>query len=384
MTIRIGIDARWIFQERTGIGEYTCSLIKSLSQLDEENQYFLFFQSDNIRDTVWTELDLDTKKNFKAVMLTFGVFSLLGQLRLPFLLSQLDIDIFHSTNFMIPLCFVKAKIVATFHDLIPFLFPEFAPKSKKSRFYPIYRWLVKKIIRRADYIVVDSENSKRDLLSHFCLAKNKVGVVLFGVSDKFLQFSPLKKDDIRKRFSIGNDYFLYVGRYDPYKNIMGLLHAFVELRKSFALKCELVIVGPIDSRYTEVHQFVKMHDLETVVHITGFVQDDELVSLYQHALAVVLPSFYEGFGLPILEAFASRTPVIASQVASLPEIVGDSGILINPKEQVSIVLAMKKIVENKELRDDLIEKGQRRLEQFSWKRAAQDLTKLYQSIGIKM
>ncbi|MDP3981104.1 MAG: glycosyltransferase family 1 protein [Chlamydiota bacterium] len=375
---RIGIDARWIFQEKTGIGEYTFCLLQAIAQIDQRNQYYIIFQSDQLRREIWEKLALNTKHNFHTVMVRCGVFSLLGQLLLPYRLKKMKLDVYHSTNFMIPFLYKPCSVITTFHDLIPFLFPEYAPKSKKSRFLIIYKWIVRRIIKKADYIIVDSTNSKKDMLKSFKISEDKIGIVLLGVSDKFMKQIPTC--DLAQKFSIGTPYFLYVGRFDPYKNIMGLLRAFSRARNDFLKDHHLVIVGPHDPRYREVNDYITREGLVGVVHTTGYVDDDALVEIYRCAQALILPSFYEGFGLPILEAFISRIPVIASNVASLPEVMGSAGIQVNPENQQELANAMVNIAQDEDLRQKLIKKGLERLEHFSWRKAAECTIKIYETL----
>lgn len=362
--MRIGIDARWIIKEASGIGQYTINLIRHLSSQDQDNQYFLFFFDKALYERYKAELNLPNAWTF--VLLPYSVFSLKNQLFLHFKLKELKVDVFHSTNFMIPLYSKGTKIVITIHDLIPFLFPQFAPKSKKSRFHIIYKLLMNMIIRRADHIFVDSEHSYKDMSENFKGADKKMSVLTFGVDPSFFRAI---NTDICHRLGIKDSMILYVGRQDPYKNITGLIETFHKVVNQFP-DVTLIIAGPEDERYPEIKKMILELALEEKVRMTGYLSQADLVSLYRQAKILVMPSFYEGFGLPILEAFSSGVPVIASKIASIPEIVGDAGILLNPENIELWVDAILKLLNDEAIRKDLIGKGFERLKNFSWDKAA--------------
>jgi len=165
--MKIGIDARWIMEESSGIGQYTLNLLRFLSQADSRDLYFIFFSNRELLKTIDRDLGLTVKGNFYIILVPYGVFSLRNQIFLPVKLRRLRLDVFHSTNFMIPLAAFGVKLAVTIHDLIPLLFPEFAPRSRKSRFYVVYCLLMYTIIKRVRLILVDSQNSYQDMVRRF-------------------------------------------------------------------------------------------------------------------------------------------------------------------------------------------------------------------------
>lgn len=379
--MKIGIDARWIIEQPSGIGQYTLNLIRALINLDTEGEYFLFFSKKTIYESLEKELHISKSKNFKIVLFPYSVFSIRGQILLPLEIRRLKLDLFHSTNFMIPLFARKTKIVATIHDLIPFLFPEYAPRSKKSRFYWLYKLLMQWIVRKADHLLVDSIHSYQDLIGNFDSAKGKTSIVTCGVDPSF---KSLKENEkvffLKNRWKIKGHILLYVGRQDPYKNLLGLVKIFDQLSKK-RKDVVLVIAGPLDLRYPQPMEEIRMRKIQDKVVITGFLSQAELVELYNEASLFVLPSRYEGFGLPVLEAFCCGVPVIASNAASLPDLIGDAGIMLDPDQEDEWVKTLDRTLNDIELQNDLKLKGLKRLKNFTWNDSAKKLLAIYQEMA---
>ncbi|MEJ2744816.1 MAG: glycosyltransferase [bacterium] len=168
--MKICIDARWIGEKIAGIGRYTVYLMRYLSEMDRENGYLALFQNEAVRDRVCGELGLQNRAGWRIITVPYGVFSIRNQLSLPRLLRRERVDLFHSTNFMAPLTRFGGKTVITVHDIIPLKFPEYAPRSKKTRLFPIYKALMKRLVRISDLIIADSEHSRRDITN----PKNRV------------------------------------------------------------------------------------------------------------------------------------------------------------------------------------------------------------------
>lgn len=381
--MNIALDARWIIEEPSGIGQYTINLIRYLAQRPkDENRYFLFFSSKKISETINQELHLETKKNFQTVFIPYSVFSPLGQILLPLKLKRLKINLFHSPNFMIPLLAFKVKLVITVHDLIPFLFPEYAPRSKKSRYHFFYRLLMRFIVKRVDHVFTDSENSYQDMIKNFENAKWKTSVLTLGPDPSFHSWKVSKTGQtLRKKLNIEGRILLYVGRQDPYKNLVELVKIFHALTKRFS-DISLVIAGPLDTRYPELGEIISKLGLESKVILTGFLSQDELISLYHEAAMLLLPSLYEGFGLPILEAFCCGVPVIASNTASIPELVGDAGLLVCPRDREAWIQSISHLLQDEILRQKFIQRGYKRQPLFTWENTIENLLKQYEKVLI--
>ncbi len=380
--MKIGLDARWIFPEISGIGSYTQDLIRALAITDDVNEYLLYFSRADVQARTSAYANLDNAPNFSSRLIPFGPFSIRNQLVMPSIIRRDQLDIFHSTNFMFPfLPFPpgrrgKIACVVTIYDLIPLLFPEHTPHALKTRFHPVYRRIMREAGRRADMILTISESSREDILKHMTppnTERDRVVVVYAGVAN---QFEPADHPE-RKEKTI-----LYVGRMDPYKNVPGLIRAFSRIVKSGALAARLMIVGPRDARYPEADQIIEQEQLQEFIDWPGYVDEPTIRKAYQEADVFVLPSLYEGFGLPVLEAMASGTPVVCSNRASLPEVAGDAAVLVDPENLDAMKDGILSVLTNPDKAAELRVKGLHRAAQFSWSRTAEETVKAYQRVAL--
>ena len=377
--MRIGIDARWIFPQISGIGRVTEKLIQHLGEIDRENSYFLFFNHPRLMDRYsrrWEKY-----LNLKPVPVPWGIFSPAGQVRMPTLIRKLGLDIFHSTNYFLPLLLRKTRMVTTIHDLIPLKFPHFTPRAKKTRFNWFFRWILLRCSHRADRVITISLHTRDDLITELGLPAEKITVVHNGIDGRY---RVLEKDRVirfcQEKLGFTSPFLLYVGRYDPYKNVAGLIRAFDRFRRARKDEPRLVLAGHLDPRYPEAVEIVRSLGLtDRVVFLDG-VGEDDLICLYNAARILILPSLYEGFGLPPLEAMACGTPVISSDRGSLPEVVGDAAWLINPEEEESIASAIRSLWESEDLRSEFREKGLKRAKDFSWEKTARETRTVYESL----
>lgn len=366
--IRIALDCRWVSGDSGGIRQYTLNLVKNLSLIDKANEYFLIY--DDVKTRELLEANIRNSGNFHFYFLNCGPFSLLNQVVLPIKLNRQKINVFHSPNFMMPLFAGKGcKTVITIHDLIPFLFPEMCAQSKKVKALPVFKKLISYVAGKTDKIITDSNNSQKDILRVFSLPESKVKVIYIGISDCYR----VDKNNLAKK-----NFLLYVGRQDPSKNLLGIIKAFARLKNRD--NYQLVITGKKDNRYPEPYSLVSRMNLEKEIVFTGVVSGEELFRLYNSAALFVFPSLYEGFGLPPLEAMACGCPVITSNTSSLPEVVGDAGVLVNPYDVNELAKAMERVLEDGDLREKLIKKGLERVKLFSWQKAASQTLEVYESL----
>ncbi len=406
--MNIGIDARWIFSELSGIGVYTRELIRALTAQAGENHFVLFFSDRDIAARTMSETGAAGSPNFKKLMLPFGLFSPVNQIKLPRILREQQLDVFHSTNYMIPLAAFPAKragriqCVTTIHDLIPLLFPEYAPRSRKRRLFPLYRLLMREIGRRSDVIITDSHCSRTDVIRHLRIATDREDRVLaipVGVSPSFCpadkealeqdSVETLKKKDAGGSLQIGPiaehrmcrravKTVLWVGRTDPYKNLTGLIEAFAKLRENTTFPVRLRIAGPQDRRYPEAFQLAKSLGITNDIEWLGYVSDEQLVREYRQADVFVLPSRYEGFGLPVVEAMACGTPVICSNKGSLPEIAGDAAIQVQPDDIIGMAEAIKRVLSEPGLARDMTTRGLQHATLYTWAETARQTLLAYE------
>ncbi|MEI6218989.1 MAG: glycosyltransferase family 1 protein, partial [bacterium] len=300
--MRIAIDARWITAEASGIGVYTQELITALAVIDRKNEYILFFNSETLRARTVESAALRNSSNISSEIVPHGVFSPAGQLLVPGLLKKMGLDIYHSPNYMMPLLAFprnrKGSIAAvvTIHDVIPMIFPDHAPKSRKTKLFPVYRRLMIEVGKRANMIIADSESSRKDIVTHLQIPTGRHGMVKTVYCGLGSRLAP---DSRSKPAKDGNEArtILYVGRSDPYKNCVGLISAFALTQKQCHFPIKLLMAGSPDQRYPEINEKINALGLAQSVR-RAYLTDSELASAYRTADLLVLPSLYEGFGLP--------------------------------------------------------------------------------------
>jgi len=369
--MRIGIDARWIYPEISGIGRVTEKLINHLGEIDSENVYLLFFNDQNQMARYasrWSQYS-----NLKPVLIPWGIFSPGNQLGMQSFLRREGIDLFHSTNYMLPLFLRKIAVVSTIHDLIPIKFPHFTPRAKKTRFNRLFRQLLIHCARRSDRVITVSCHTRDDLIKDMGLPEEKITVVYNGIDSKYYPRNQARPDP-------PDPFILYVGRFDPYKNVVGLIRSFNLFCRNRDDNPRMILAGHLDSRYPEAIETVKELGLESRITFLDGAAEEELIQLYNDARILILPSLYEGFGLPPLEAMACGTPVIVSDRGSLPEIVGDAGLIIDPDREDSIAGAIERLWDSETLRLEFREKGLRRAKDFSWEETARGTLRVYEEL----
>jgi glycosyltransferase involved in cell wall biosynthesis len=366
--MRIGIDARMI--DNTGIGRYLRNLLIHLAQIDGDNEYVVFINPNNSR--------VVTQENFRFVPLTIPVplYSLREQYWLPLEIRKWNLDFMHYPNFDIPLIRSYPSIV-TIHDLIYYLYPDQCP-SKVAHYYA--RFMLRHTTKHARATITDSEYSKQDLINYFHVPDEKIHVILPAADGKCSSHSKEHTHtNIEEKYGILQPYILYVGKHHPYKNINTLLHAYNKYSDIYE-QFQLVIAGKRDERRKNLYTTAKNLDSGKSIVFTDFVPEEELFELYQRARLFVFPSLYEGFGLPPLEAMACGVPVITSNAASLPEVVGDAAIQVDPLNVHQLADAIQTVLTNTQLWNTLKQKGIKRSRQFSWGTAARQLLQVYENL----
>jgi len=345
--MKIAIDCRWIFLKVSGVGRYTENLTSALKEIDHNNKYLLL----------------------KASLIPYGIFSLINQIKLPLFLKKSGADIYHSANFMIPLFVPKnIKVIITIHDLIPFKFPQYTPNAKKTRFNWFFKWIFKKAVNRADKIIVNSNNTARDLIECLNAPMNKIKVIYLGIDPGFFQNTPYRQDS----------YILFVGRPEPYKNLDLLIKAYNKLLKDYKIENKLLIAGSMDPRYPEALNLVDKLGLKNKVIFQGYIGHQELVKTYQGASVLVLPSLYEGFGLPPLEAMASGVPAIVSNTPALTETTAGRALVIGPYDINGLAGAIYKVLTDNMLAERLSREGRDYARNFTVQNMAKLTLKVYE------
>lgn len=355
---KIAIDARFLCARTHGISRYIKNLLLEFETISSGHSFFILYNKEPL---------FFDKNKFFLKKISSGKFSLKGQIEIPQALKAISPDLFHVPSIDIPL-FQNYPTIISIHDLIPFILPQYYP-AYSFLYLPVLRYTAK----RARIIIVPSGSTAGDVNRILKIPFEKIRIIPDAAEKQFSKKGDPEEDGlILEKFKIHEDFFLTVINDRPHKNLNGLLKAFFALKEN---KCQLAIVGKIDDCF---HRLVKKAGFEQRVLFLGYVSDAQLASLYRTCLVFVFPSIYEGFGLPPLEALACGAAVISSNTSSLPEVVGQAGLFIEPGNSASIAEAMLKILHDVSLREDLKDKALKRASLFSWKKTAQLTLKAYE------
>ncbi|MCD6099993.1 MAG: glycosyltransferase family 4 protein [Candidatus Marinimicrobia bacterium] len=375
--MKIGIDARMIDNEFTGIGRYSYSFLRALGQIDCQNEYLIFKNSRYKKP-------LTSGPNFHEIEVNIPKFDIREHLFFYRKMKEEKIDILHSLHYVGPLLGTH-KLIVTIHDLMAIMFPDFfsAYSSITGKILKNYlKLLVYLTLERVDGIITVSKWCKSDLTKYFKISKNEIFPIYEAVEKHFRPINNKGlQTSIKKKYQLPSKFFLYVGNMRPYKNLKRLIDAYQIFFKNYKAEIDLVIAGSKkDKHYGQLFNYVISNKLEEKVHFTGYVNENDLPILMSSAECFIFPSLCEGFGFPPLEAMACGTPVITSNVSSLPEIVNGAGILVNPYDVHEIAKAMFRVISDKSLRKTLIHKGIERSKQFSWEKCAKETLLVYEKV----
>lgn len=383
----------------TGIGRYTFELVKNLEKLSAQtsaniqvsadaptkaetivnvnnlaakNEYVLF-----LNEPEFSNFE-PTATNFTKVLVDAPHYSLKEQTKFLKILNEQNLDLMHFTHFNAPIRYRKPFIV-TIHDLTHTLFP--GRKMTSLPYRLAYRAVVKNAVRKAKIVIAVSNNTKEDLIKILKVPEEKIKVIYEGANEEFRQLTDAEKETsakiLNEKYGIAQPFFLYTGVHRYHKNLTRLIKAFKFISNKYP-DLKLVITGKPDPLYPEAEQEVADQNLEEKVVFTGLITENELIALYNLAEIYIFPSLYEGFGLPILEAFACGAPVCASNISSIPEVAGkDNAIFFNPYDEKDIAEKTLSIFENSARRNKLIQNGLIRIKNFSWKKMAKEILEVY-------
>jgi glycosyltransferase involved in cell wall biosynthesis len=286
------------------------------------------------------------------------------------LFSKTKADIYHGTNFTF-LPIFKGKKIITIHDLAYMRYPE----TTSERIYAHHSKWVPYCAKHCDHIIADSQQTKNDIIDLLHISEDKISVVYLAANSHF--------KPIQKQFSINishDPYFLFVGTLEPRKNLLTLLKAYVQYRKNSDFCNKLVLVGVKGWKYSPIFDWIKENKLEDDIIVTGFITEEELVAMYNGATALVMPSIYEGFGLPVVEAMQCGTPIIGSNCTSIAEIVDHYGILIDPYDIEGWARALDSLSRSQYERSRLAALSLERASHFSWKETAIQTHRIYERL----
>ena len=367
--MRIVLDARKLHD--FGIGTYIRNLVNELGRLDHEDEYVLLTKPEDAATAA------AAGPNFRAVVETSRPYSVAEQWRVPMAAARARADLLHEPHYVLP-PLTRCRTVVTIHDCIHLRFPEYLP-SRAAFAYA--HAMIRLAARKADRVLTVSDASKRDILHYTGIAPEKVVVVHNGLDTRFAAAPDAEAiDRVRQRFQLDHPFVLYVGNIKPHKNLERLIAAFASMRADGPDGLKLVVIGDETSKHPGLRQAVHRHRLDKHVRFFGFQPAATLITFYRLARAFVFPSLYEGFGLPPLEAMANETPVVTSNLSSLPEVAGDAAVLVDPYDVASIADGIRRAVTDEPLRQELIARGRARAREFSWARAAADTLAVYREV----
>lgn len=400
--MKIGIDARMYGSKQGGLGRYIEQLIKHLEQTDSQNEYAVFLRKEN-----WDEYNPSLSKgehgagkNFKKILADIPWYGFAEQLKLPKIIKKEKIDLMHFPHWNVP-CFYSDPFILTLHDLILLHYPS-RQASTLGFFAYLFKNLAFKIvlrraIKKARHIIVPSEFTKQDLQKTLRLPPEKISVIYLAphLPPRASTFNGTNSFDkiplpILKKHNITKPYALYVGVAYPHKNLEGLIKAWKIFEGKYSQNHQLVLVGKRNYFYNRLLNNVAMkqcnprstsakasgYGASNVIY-TDYLNDAELAQIYSQSSLCVFPSFYEGFGMPPLEAMQYGIPVVSANSACLPEILGNAAFYFNPNNIEEIAQAVYKGFTDQNLRKQLIENSKNILRKYSWINTAKQTLEVY-------
>lgn len=378
--MRIGIDYRptqVLKQRYRGVGRYVRSLVKALASVDTANQYLLYVNRTQSIDEPLACKNVAFWPNIFPWDFALRNRLMEWQLCLPYDLQRGALDLFHFTfpqdvPFQHPV-----RFVVTIHDLISLIFRE---HYRHNRLRPLYDYMWTRAAKSAEMIITVSQNSRKDIIEVLQIPDERIRVIYEAADPVFRPVENREEvEGLKEGLSLTN-YILYVGGMEPRKNLVCLLKAFKQLPKDLGNSFRLVIAGRPDQFFAELQREVERQGLSGKVSFTGFITGERLVLLYNGASVLVLPSLYEGFGFPLLEAMACGTPVICARSASVPEIAEDAALYFDPKDANELTDALSKVLEDPSLAAGLREKGFQQAARFSWEKTARETLEVYKEV----
>ncbi len=371
--MRIGIDATALPPQPVGAGNYIIQLIRALASLKVNDEFVIFAQQRG-----QALISLPENDSFEWTILEDrnpGSRLIWEQTLFPQLIKRSGVDLLHSMHYTRPVRLPCASVV-TFHDMTFFLYPELHTRAKRL-FFPL---AIRASARQADALTAVSESTRQDAIRVLGISPEKIAATQLGVDPAFRPINDAGfKRVIAEKYDLPERFILYVGLLEPRKNLPMLIRAYKRLIDG-GENFKLVLVGRYGWRYEELLRQINNLDLEGMVHFTGYVSQEDLPLVYNLSSLFVYPTLYEGFGLPALEAMACGVPVITTDVSSLPEIVGEAGILVPVNNVEALYGAMIAVLGDEDLRRKMINKGIQRAAKFTWEQTAKLTFQVYQQV----
>jgi len=391
--VRIGIDYTSAVHQGAGIGRLTRNVVQALAVLDassrpSEDEYTLLIQGREIPFPPQPENPMGSQNaasgipnlNWREVRTRLNErwwTRIWHRLQIPLNAEWLvgQVDLFHGPDFVLPPLRPRTRAIVTVHDL-SFLH---LPHCFEPALLDYLNAAVPRAAARADWVLADSESTRRDAIERLGVLEQQTSVLYPGVESRFQRIQDRAAlNRVRTQYGLPEHFILSVGTVQPRKNYVRLVEAFAQLDSE---DVHLVIVGGKGWLYQELFRRIEELDLQERVHLTGYVDDADLPTIYNLAQVVAQPSLYEGFGIPIVEAMACGIPVVAADNSSLPEAAGDAGLLVDALDSEALADALSRALTDSQLRRTMIERGLTQARQFTWQKAAETLHAIYQQIG---
>jgi glycosyltransferase involved in cell wall biosynthesis len=362
---RFGFNEKTGLPNRVGSSEVCYQTLLNLAQIDKKNDYTIFLPVDPVSDLP------KERENWKYNVFSSRNWTLFG---LSKQLAASKLNVFFSPTHYLPLR-ISVPSVISILDVSYLYFPNL---FKRKDLYQLKFW-GKYSIKKADKIITISESSKSDIIKAYRVKEDKISVVYPGIK-QMVGISFMDKKELKNKFGIDKEFILFVGTLQPRKNVERLIEAFSKIKQK---DLRLVIIGKKGWQFEKILQAPQKFGVLERVSFLQNIEDNDLPSFYKNALFFILPSLYEGFGLPVLEAMQYDCPVITSNVSSLPEVGGVAALYINPENVDDIKEKMEKLAQDDKLREELIKKGKEQVKKFSWEKTASETLKVLEEVGGK-
>ncbi len=376
--MRIGLDARYTGRHFPGIGRYTLGLAHGLAELSHGHTLVLIIgpAADTMR---YSLAEIAARPGVELAQARSKPFAPAQQYELPRLARQLRLDLLHSPYFVKPYLGLPCPSVLTIYDLLGWRYP----RTLSARGQLLYGLLMGLAVRTADALVTVSLSTRDDLAHRYKLAASSIDVTPLAAERRFQPQAPEAMAAVRERYKLPERYLLYLGANKPHKNLERLLRAWERVINAGAAPPDvmLVLAGHEDPAYPAARHFVAARNLAARVQFLPDPADADLPALYSGALLFVFPSYYEGFGLPPLEAMACGAPVLCSYAGSLIEVVGNAALTVDPFNFIEIAEGLSRLLHNAALRRTLSERGLRRANTFTWRRTALETLRVYERVA---
>lgn len=374
--MKVAIDTRRISD--FGVGTYIRNVVRTLGRLDQNNQYVLIGPSNRLVEFG------NLPANFEAIDYPHPDNTARNFFEYQSLIRRFECDLVHVPHLFFSPQYIPCRYVVTVHDLLEHLYPADNNSFQRTlRFY-----LTRRVLRRAGRVLAVSNSTKNDVTRMFQVPDEKVDVVYNAIDERFKlgHATDAERQVIAERYQVNYPFLLYAGSVKPHKNILRVIEAFSALKGELEKEdkfpdLKLIIIGDELSQHPDLRRTVVKSGMTNDVRFLGFVPIDVLRIFYDAAKVFVFPSLYEGFGLPPLEAMSHGTPVVTSNTSSIPEVVGNAAVLVNPENVFDIMRALHRVLLDQALRERLKQRGYEQAQRFSWELSVQRILQIYQDVA---